>query len=185
MKLGNADLREATDIYNKKMTCMPSCEYQTITTSITSVAYPVEPNFHETKLFCSVLLKLSLICQNPLRAAILEKSVENETTCKEILNARHVNVLCKENQQPILKAVNENPRFKKFIYKYAAENFAVLRVLIRDPYYTLIIQDEEFSYITYIGNVGGLLGLSMGMSFISIFEILYYLVNILFRKFFH
>jgi hypothetical protein len=185
-KLSNEDLREATDIYNKNMTCLPSCEYQTITASITSVAYPVESNFHETKLFCYVLSKLKIICENFQRAAIFEKSFEaKEISCNEILSAHILNISCKENQQPMLKADKENLRVKKFVYKYAAENFAVLRVLIRDPYYTLIIQDEEFSYITFIGNVGGLLGLSMGMSFISIFEIFYCLFNILFRKFFH
>ena len=185
-KLGNNELREATDIYNKSRKCLPSCEYQTITTSITSATYPFEYNFHETKQFCYALLKLARICQNHQKAAIFEKSIEeNEITCNEIVNAQQVNKLCTENQQPIVMVIEENPRVKKFIFKYAAENFVVLRVLISDPYYTLIIQDEEFSYITFIGNVGGLLGLSMGMSFISIFEIFYSLVNILFTKLFH
>jgi hypothetical protein len=185
-KLGNNDLREATDIYNKSRKCLPSCEYQTISTSITSATYPFEANFHETKQFCYVLLKLVRICQNPQRAAILEKSYEsNEITCNEILNAHQVNKLCTEDKQPIIKAVKENAKVKKMIFKYAAENFAILRVLISHPYYTLIIQDEELSYITYIGNIGGLLGLSMGLSFISIFEIVYCVVNIGLRKFFH
>jgi hypothetical protein len=185
-KLGNDDLREATDVHNNSRTCLPSCEYQTVTTSITSATFPFEANFHETKLFCYTLLKLALICQNSLTAAILENSVEeNEITCNEILKAWQINKLCTENQQSIWKAVKENPRVEKFIYKYAVENFAVLRVLIRDPYYTLIIQDQEISYITYIGNVGGILGLSIGLSFISIFEIVYCLVNIVFQKFFH
>jgi hypothetical protein len=185
-KAGNKDLRVAANIYNKKMTCLPSCEYQTITTSITSASYPLEINFHETKHFCYALLKLVRICQNKQGASIFEKSFNaNEITCNEILNAYQVNKLCTKNHQPIRKSVHNNTRVKKILFKYAAENFAVLRVLIRDPYYTLIMQDEEFSYITFIGNVGGLLGLSMGMSFVSIFEIFYCLVNILFRKFFY
>jgi hypothetical protein len=185
-KLGNNDLREATDICNKSKTCLPSCEYQTVTTSISSVAYPYAHNFHETKHFCLVLFKLALICFSPVRAHFFEKGFDKyEITCKDILNAHQVNKLCTEDQQPILKAVKNDPRVKNFIFKYAAENFAVLRVLIRKPYYTLIMQDEEFSYISYIGNVGGLLGLSMGLSFISIFEIVYCLVNILFRKMIH
>ena len=185
-KLGNNDLRAATDIYNKSRKCLPSCEYQTISTSITSATYPFETNFHETKQFCYVLLKLVRICQNPQRAAIFEKSYEsNEITCNEILNAHQVNKLCSEGKQPIIKAVKENAKVKKMIFKYAAENFAILRVLISHPYYTLIIQDEELSYITYIGNIGGLLGLSMGLSFISIFEIVYCMVNIVINRFFH
>ncbi len=185
-KLGNNDLREATDIYNKSWKCLPSCEYQTISTSITSATYPFEANFHETKTFCHVLLKLVQICQNPQRAAIFEKSYDsNEITCNEVLNAHQVNKLCTEDKKPIIKAIKKNPKAKKFIFKYAAENFALLRVLISNPYYTLIIQDEEFSYITFMGNIGGLLGLSMGLSFISIFEIVYCVVNIVLKRFFH
>ncbi len=185
-RLGNNGLREATDIYNKSMTCLPSCEYQSITTSISSVAYPYAPNFHETKHFCLVLFKLAQICQNPQRAHLKKKCFDkNEITCKEILNAYQVNKLCTEDRHPIWKAVKNNPRVKNFVFKYAAENFAVLRVLICKPYFTLIMQDEEFSYINYIGNVGGLLGLSMGLSFISFFEVGYCLVNVFFRKILH
>jgi hypothetical protein len=138
---------------------LPSCEYQTITTSITTATYPFEANFHETKQFCYILLKLARICQNSQKAAIFENQIEgNEITCSEILNAYQFHKLCKENQQPIFKAVKENPRVKHFIFKYAVENFAILRVLISHPYYTLIMQDQEISYITYIGNVGGLMG---------------------------
>jgi hypothetical protein len=183
-KAGNKDLREATNIYNKRMTCLPSIEYKKITTSITSSLYPLEINFHETKHFCYALLKLARICQNSQKAAIFENQIEgNEITCSEILNAYQFNKLCKESQQPIFKAVKENPRMRHFIFKYAAENFAILRVLISHPYYTLIMQDQEISYITYIGNVGGLMGLSMGLSFISIFEMVYCMANYLFKKF--
>ena len=133
-----------------------------------------------------VLLDIALICQNLQRATIFEKSLDaNEITCSEILKAHQVKKICTEEQQPILEAVKEIPRVKQFIFKYAKANFAVLRVLIRNPYYTLIMQDEEFSYITFIANIGGLLNLSMGLSFISFLEILYCLVNVILRKLFH
>ena len=44
------------------------------------------------------------------------------------------------------------------IFKYARENVAILRTFIKDPYYTSITKDEK------IGNTGGLLGLSIGLS---------------------
>ena len=185
-KLGNSEMREAADIQNNSKNCLPSCESQTITASITSSSYPQETNFHESKHFCFAILKLAVICQNHQRATIFEKSLDaNETTCNEILDLYQVNKICTEKLQPILNVVEKNPRVKKFVFKYARANFAVLRVLIRDPFYTLIMQDEEFSYITFIANIGGLLSLSIGLSFISLFEIFYYLVNILHSKLFH
>ena len=46
---------------------------------------------------------------------------------------------------------------------YAEENFAVLYIFIKDPYYTLIKKDESMTVISFIGNAGGLVGLCMGL----------------------
>jgi hypothetical protein len=47
-------------------------------------------------------------------------------------------------------------KFIVLIFSYAEENFAVLYIFIKDPYYTLIKKDEAMTTISFIGNAGGL-----------------------------
>jgi hypothetical protein len=183
--LGDEELSEASDINNLTKKYLPSCEYETITTSISAVSFPLQASFHHTSYFCLALAKLTRICTNARRASIFEQSYDaNEITCNEIKNATKSKLLCTPEQKPIPKYVNDYPRVKNFIFSYAKNNFAVVKVFIRDPYYTLIIQDEDITLITFIGNAGGLLGLSNGLSFITFFEIFYHLLNVFLKRIF-
>ncbi len=130
------------------------------------------------------LAKLDRICNNTRRAAIFEQSYDsNEIACNEIKNAYRSQLLCTpKERKPIHENFKDYPRVKNFVFSYAKNNFAVLKVFIRDPYYTLIVQDEDIPFITFIGNAGGLLGLSMGLSFITFFEIFYHLVKLCCNK---
>ncbi len=56
---------------------------------------------------------------------------------------------------------------------YASENLVALDIYIRDPYVRLYMRREKITIISFIGNIGGLLGLFMGFSFISMVEVLY------------
>ncbi len=182
-KLGTDELTEAADENNNTKKCLPLCEQQTITPLITSSIFPEKTTFHHSKNFCFALYKLAKICQVPHRAKNFEESLEqNDLTCKEILEANNTLNICTDKGKPILLSVKENKKVSGFLYKYAKNNFLVLRVFIRDPYYTLIKRDEQIPLISFIGNVGGLLGLCMGMSFVSIFEMLYYFGIILQSK---
>ena len=69
-----------------------------------------------------------------------------------------------------------------FLYNYARENFAVVSIQIRDPFYTRILRDEEIPFVTFLGDAGGLMGLFMGVSLISFFEIFYFFSNIVIVK---
>ncbi len=73
--------------------------------------------------------------------------------------------------------LNNYPWVQEFLFQYASDNIAVLKVFIKDPYYTNIKKDEQMSYISFIGNAGGLVGLCMGLSFVSIFEMIYHCFN--------
>jgi hypothetical protein len=55
-------------------------------------------------------------------------------------------------------------------------------VYIKDPYYTSIKKDENIPFISFIGNAGGLLSLCMGLSFVSLFEILYHSLRYCFDR---
>ena len=80
-------------------------------------------------------------------------------------------------------------RLEETILLYMRENIAVINIFIKQPYCELIIQDryitwyDDNSHITikmlnlrsnFIANMGGILGLCLGASMISIIEVVWY-----------
>lgn len=61
------------------------------------------------------------------------------------------------------------------IYNYARENLAIINIFIKEPYTKRFRKTEKMSRISYIASSGGLLGLCMGFSFVSLAEIAYHL----------
>ena len=182
-KTGSEELSEAYDINNQKLKCKPRCERQSETSTFTSAVYPVPSTFSQHQFFCLALKKVSRICSDSSRFKIIEATL-NETgmSCLD-LNLSNSKKLCEKDNQPNYKAVQENPKIAHFLYKYAKTNFAILRVFIKDPFYTLIKRDEQLTTISFLGNAGGLLSLCMGLSLISIFEILYHISRFIWHFF--
>ncbi len=176
-KIGSEELSEAYDVNNRKLKCQPRCERQSETATFTSSVYPVQSTFSQHQFFCLALKKVSKICSDLNRFKIIEATL-NETgmSCMD-LNSSTSKKLCEKDNQPNYTAVQANPKIAQFLYKYAKTNFAILRVFIKDPFYTLIKRDEQISTISFLGNAGGLLSLCMGLSLISIFEILYHITR--------
>ena len=65
------------------------------------------------------------------------------------------------------------------IFDYAKQNLAVVNVYIKDPVVTRILRDQKIPIIAFVANTGGLLGLCMGFSLVSLFEIVYHLLGAL------
>ena len=57
--------------------------------------------------------------------------------------------------------------------EYAKENIAKVYIYLRDPFVKQMKREEKTSYVQLIGTIGGLLGLFMGFSFISVIETFY------------
>ena len=72
-------------------------------------------------------------------------------------------------------------RIEEDIFLYAKKNLAVVNVYIKDPVVTRIKRDQKIPVIAFVANTGGLLGLCMGFSLVSVFEIVYHMVGA-FRK---
>ena len=60
------------------------------------------------------------------------------------------------------------------VYKYARDNLAIINIFIKESYTKRFRKTEKMSRISYIASSGGLLGLCMGFSFVSLAEILYH-----------
>ena len=76
------------------------------------------------------------------------------------------------------KDLENNKKIVDFILKYAKENIAMVRLFVRDPYYTSIKRDVEMTLSSFLGNAGGLVGLFMGFSLISLIEGFYHFINL-------
>ncbi len=50
---------------------------------------------------------------------------------------------------------------------------------IKDPVVTRILRDQKIPVIAFVANTGGLLGLCMGFSLVSVFEIVYHVIGAL------
>ena len=64
--------------------------------------------------------------------------------------------------------------FEEDVFKYAQNNIVILSMFIRTPFAEKIVTDEKISRISFMSDVGGLLGLFMGFSFVSAVEILFH-----------
>ena len=59
---------------------------------------------------------------------------------------------------------------------YCKDNLARVVVFIQKPFVVSYLHDQVMSYLQLIANMGGLMGLCMGFSVVSLAEIVYHLV---------
>ncbi len=64
-------------------------------------------------------------------------------------------------------------------FDYARQNLALVHVYVKRPVVTKIVRDQRIPVIWFVANCGGILGLCMGFSIVTVFEVLHYLANCL------
>ena len=70
--------------------------------------------------------------------------------------------------------INRIQNLEDLLYFYAKNNLVLVNIYIKDPVVTKIWRDEKTPVIHFVAYTGGLLGLCMGFSLVSLFEIIYY-----------
>lgn len=60
------------------------------------------------------------------------------------------------------------------IFSYAEKNMAMVVVYVRDPYATRYVTGERMGAISFTGSIGGLMGLFLGGSAMSLIEVVYF-----------
>ena len=60
------------------------------------------------------------------------------------------------------------------ILNYASKNLALVTIYIREPFTEKILIDQEISVFSFVSDIGGLMGLFMGFSVVSIVEVIYH-----------
>ena len=61
--------------------------------------------------------------------------------------------------------------------KYSKDNLVAINIFFPNPFVNRMIRDVKITMNDFIGNVGGLLGLCMGFSVISLAEIVYHILS--------
>ena len=69
--------------------------------------------------------------------------------------------------------------FKRLLVAYAKENTALVTSFLSTPFTQIIEVDENTSVIDAISSVGGLMGLFMGFTMVTLAEIIYYSSSLL------
>ena len=59
------------------------------------------------------------------------------------------------------------------MFLYARKNLIKANIYIKDPYVSKYVTEEKITEISFVGGVGGILGLFLGFSFISAVEVFY------------
>ena len=177
------DLTAANNTQNHTMKCLQRCDLQTDTISLSSTTFPNKETFFYRPEFCFVLQKISRICTDEIRKKIFELSTQIKNICHLVLEMNNTFTACDKNDTPNSTVINANLQISEFLFEYASKNLATVKIFLREPYYTKFIKDEQISALSFIANAGGLLGLCVGMSFLSIFEIVYHVASYLFARF--
>ena len=178
--MGNGNLETTSAFGKSKSKCWQRCEFQSDSFVLSSTVYPSEAGFPYTTEFCFVFKKIVRICNGDrYRRQIFEMKYPN-MSCNEFTSLNQTSLICDSNFQPNYTSIVDNHIYK-FVYEYAKTNIALLTIFIKDSFYAKVKRDEQMTVLSFIGNAGGLLGLCMGLSLISVFEVFFYFCVFIFR----
>ena len=153
--------------------CYQRCEMQEQNLMSTSSSYPNKLTFPYRDDFCLILKKVvTKVCAEEYRKQAFLNRYRSQISCEE-LEQLYESKICEDGKADPAD-VKSNEKIFNFVHQYADDNIAVVKLFLRDPYYTNIKRDTEITLISFIGNTGGLLGLCMGLSAISLFELFYH-----------
>lgn len=123
--------------------------------------------------FCLVLKKIQQSCAGDRIESLNEW---DDDICPNIQSSESLD--CKSIQRNEAKnvSIDDLKKIRYSVAKYAKRNMAKINVFIGDSYVQKFLTEEKITEISFVGNIGGLLGLFVGFSFISAVEFLYYLI---------
>ena len=159
--------------------CKPACTVQNNNNQMSFAPYPQQGNFFYQKTFCEVASHIwHETCQDENRAFFMNR--DWPLLCPllknfdELLGNFSVDICQKWPENYFEKYDKPNITLMKEMYQYGRQNLALIHVMIQSPYVTKIKRDVAITLVSYVADTGGLLGLCLGFSFISIIEIIFW-----------
>ena len=184
--MGNENLRMnfASDVNGEMKKCLPRCEVQRNNFILSQLLYPHTQTFKLHSDVCLLTEKIDKICNDPSKRKVFEKHYKGEMNCQEFKSFfdSHFQQCDGETNSQFTHTHKNHTKLFGFLQKYATENVAKVKIFLRDSYYTQIKRDVQLqlSFVEFVGNIGGLLSLYVGLSIISIFELIYHCIKCLY-----
>ena len=157
--------------------CIPACDVQENNNQMSFAPYPQLGNFFYQNIFCDAASHiLQVTCQDANRKFFMDKKQPN--LCLELNKFEEYfgnTTSCEywpTNYFENNDAPNEN--LVTELYQYGRDNLALVHVLVQSPYITKLKRDVSMTFTSYIANTGGLLGLCLGFSLITGFEMIFW-----------
>lgn len=180
-----SDMEESGD----SRVCFSRCDYQEHFLQISSTRFPQRNTFYFHRSFCSVADRL---LRGPCRDEKKRFFVDlyHEGLCKMLEERSQLLGTCSSWPQEFLfrnpgPDSDNTPKFEmnkndtdfvNAVQEYSKENLAQIKVMFRANYVQSIKRDLEMTFTGFVANTGGLLGLCMGFSFVSFFELIYHCI---------
>ena len=168
------------------MKCRSSCQDQSNAMYVTTSGFPNDETFRYTESFCVMIPRLLEKCTG-FKKRPLEKSFPNICTTLEPLRKLQANDYCpKSRWKPsklLLNCTGSKCAIEDSILEYGRKNLILFHVMIKDPYAQRYRRDEKIAITSFIANLGGLLGLWLGFSWISGAEVVFYITRGVFSLF--
>ena len=189
LAMGNENLgmNYALNVHGKSQKCLQRCEVQHNEFILSQLIYPHTQTFKFHSDVCLITEKIDRICNNPSKRLTFEKYYQNEMNCKEFLECfdfdSHYQKCDGETNSQFTHTHQNHTKLFKFLQKYATENVAKVKIFLRNSFYTKIKKDVQISFVDFVSNTGGLLGLCLGLSIISIFEFIYHCFKCVSKKY--
>ena len=134
--------------------------------------------FLKRKDFCYIMRKIVRSCKNQFQQKSLEswcqKKIYKDFTCENFVEVYETNEFCDNKGYPNQYVIAKYPEIAKVVIEYTRENIAYIKFFIEEPFYTKSSRDVGLTGMAFVGNTGGLISLCLGLSFISVFEMLYH-----------
>jgi hypothetical protein len=154
--------------------CLAVCVDQVHTVLVTAAAFPSIYSFYQSREYCIVVEKLRRSCAGDRR-----ESLDQDTPdlCKVIEEMAANDIPCDHELGNSSDAVGQIVmQVQREVALYARKNMATINIYIREPYVKKYLSEEKITEINFVGTVGGILGLFLGFSFVSIVEIFYFII---------
>lgn len=180
--------------------CLEACEDQQNQVAVTTSRLPNRQTMLKWSDFCVVMEKIKKSCghvwkrididrQYPLLCPLLLAKLNqtsplfeegNKDLCKKAMN--NFNILDVQDLPKNDIDISSDEALLGTMFDYARENLALVNIYIKPPVVTRIAKDERIPVIWFVANCGGILGLCMGFSIVTVFEVLHYICRSIFHS---
>ena len=151
-----------------KIPCLAPCEETKHELDISRNAYPDPNGFGSDQYFCAITDKVADACSNE-KGLVLARTQPGICSAIAKLGGKP----CSDDTLANLSETEEE-ELEKEVAEYASRNLVKLDIFYNTQTARKYVWEEKMSVWSFVGSLGGLMGLFLGLSFISLAEVLYF-----------